>query len=245
MVVWSAETGGRSTPIVLNGRVFVDCRTTDDFNDAEEKIDSREQVVCWDAETGEELWRDKFNVFQTDIPSPRVGWAAMCGDEETGYVYAHSVSGLLKCYTPDGEIVWEKSLAEDFGKISGYGGRTQTPIIDEDRLIVSFLATNWGDMKGPAPKHYYYAFDKKTGELNWISAPGGAPQDTNYSVPVVAVIEGQTDADRWQRRWRRVRDERSHWKTDLGISDVASWFECFASNCWKSCLHFAWRRQYR
>jgi outer membrane protein assembly factor BamB len=190
-VIWKADTGGRSTPIVLNGRVFLNCRTKDDFNDPEEKINSREQVVCWDAETGEELWRDVFNVFQTDIPSPRVGWAAMCGDEETGNVFLHSVSGLFKCYSPDGKIVWEKSLAEDFGKISGYGGRTQTPIIDEDRVIVSYLATNWGDMKGPAPKHYYYAFDKKTGDLLWIAAPGGAPKDTNYSAPIVAVIKGQ------------------------------------------------------
>ncbi len=189
-VDWVADTGGRATPIVLNGRVYINCRTPEDFNDADEKVHSREQVVCW-SEDGKELWRDKFNVFKTDIPSPRVGWAAMCGDTETGYVYSHSVCGLLKCYTADGEIVWEKSLAEEFGKISGYGGRTQTPIIDEDRLIVSYLATNWGDMKGPAPKHYYYAFNKKTGELQWISAPGGQPKDTNYSAPVVAVIKGQ------------------------------------------------------
>lgn len=190
-VGWVAETGGRCTPIILNGRVFLNCRTPDDVNDPVEKVHAREQVVCWDLKSGEELWRKKFNVYQTDIPAPRVGWAAMCGDKETGYVYSHSVSGLLRCYTPDGDVVWEISLAETYGKISGYGGRTQTPIIDEDRLIVSFLATNWGATKGPAPKHYYYAFDKKTGALLWVSAPGGAPKDTNYSVPVVAVIDGQ------------------------------------------------------
>ncbi|MEL7499690.1 MAG: PQQ-binding-like beta-propeller repeat protein [Planctomycetota bacterium] len=190
-VGWVAETGGRATPIILNGRVYLNCRTIDDVNDPVEKVNAREQVVCWDLKTGKEIWRDKFNVFQTDIPAPRVGWASMCGDTETGNVYMHSVSGLLRCYSPDGKIVWEISLAEKFGKISGYGGRTQTPIIDEDRLIVSFMATNWGATKGPAPKHYYYAFDKKTGDLQWVSAPGGQPKDTNYSVPVVAVIKGQ------------------------------------------------------
>ena len=190
-VAWVAETGGRSTPIVLNGRVFLNCRTKDDINDPDELIHSQDQVICWDAETGEELWRDKFNVFQTDIPAPRVGWASMCGDKETGYVYLHSVSGIFRCYDPDGKVVWEHSLGEDFGKISGYGGRTQTPIIDEDRVIVSFMATNWGATKGPAPLHYYYAFDKKTGELQWVTAPGGKPKDTNYSVPIVSVIEGQ------------------------------------------------------
>lgn len=190
-VSWVAETGGRATPIILNGRVFLNCRTVDDVVDPETKINAREQVICWDLKTGEELWRDKFNVFQTDIPAPRVGWASMCGDEETGNVYVHSVSGIMRCYTPDGKVVWEHSLTEKYGKISGYGGRTQTPIIDEDRLIVSFMATNWGETKGPAPLHYYYAFDKKTGQLQWVSAPGGAPRDTNYSAPVVAVIEGQ------------------------------------------------------
>lgn len=190
-VLWKADTGGRATPIVLNGRVFLNCRTIDDINDPEEKIHSQDQVVCWDAETGEELWRDKFNVFQTDIPAPRVGWAAMCGDEETGNVFVHSVSGIFRCYDPDGKIVWERSLEEEFGRISGYGGRTQTPIIDEDRVIISFMATNWGETQGPAPLHFYYAFDKKTGQLQWVSAPGGAPKDTNYSVPIVAVIGGQ------------------------------------------------------
>ncbi len=188
---WESDIGGRATPIILNGRVFLNCRTPDDFTDRDEMIHSREQVVCWDLKSGDVLWQDAFNVFLTDIPSPRVGWASMCGDEETGNVFMHSVSGMFRCYTPDGEVVWEHSLFEEYGKISGYGGRTQTPIIDEDRVIVSFLAVNWGDMKGPAPLHYYYAFDKKTGELQWVSAPGGAPQDTNYSVPIVAVINGQ------------------------------------------------------
>ena len=111
----------------------------------------------------------------------------MCGDKETGYVYLHSVSGIFRCYDPDGKVVWEHSLGEDFGKISGYGGRTQTPIIDEDRVIVSFMATNWGATKGPAPLHYYYAFDKKTGELQWVTAPGGKPKDTNYSLSLIHI----------------------------------------------------------
>ena len=190
-VVWDSKVGGRATPVILNGKVYLNSRTTDDVNDAEEKIHAREQVTCWDLKTGEIFWRDEFNVFQTDIPAPRVGWASMCGDPETGNVYVHSVSGILRCYSGDGEKVWEISLAEEYGKMSGYGGRTQTPIIDEDRLIVSFLAANWGESKGPGPLHYYYAFNKKDGSLQWVSAPGKKPVDTNYSVPAVGVVKGQ------------------------------------------------------
>lgn len=190
-VLWKSEIGGRSTAVILNGKVYVNSRTGDDVNDPVEKINAREQVVCWDLETGKKLWHDYFNVFQTDIAAPRVGWASMCGDTETGNVYVHSVSGVFRCYSGDGKLIWDHSLFEDFGKISGYGGRTVTPFIDEDRIIVSYLDANWGETKGPSPKHTFYAFDKKTGALQWKSAPGGAPQDTIYTNPIVRVLDGQ------------------------------------------------------
>lgn len=143
-VLWTSPIGGRATPIVLNGRVYLNCRTSDDASDPDERIHVREQVVCRDAETGRVLWRDQFNVFQTDISAERVGWASMAGDAETGNVYMHSVSGLFRCYSGEGKLLWEHSLLEEYGKISGFGGRTQTPIVDEDRVIISFLAINWG-----------------------------------------------------------------------------------------------------
>eukprot|EP01025_Chloroclados_australasicus_P066986 TRINITY_DN9256_c4_g1_i1.p1 TRINITY_DN9256_c4_g1~~TRINITY_DN9256_c4_g1_i1.p1 ORF type:complete len:173 (-),score=8.06 TRINITY_DN9256_c4_g1_i1:104-622(-) len=115
-VKWVAKTGGRSTPIVLNGKVYLNCRTSEDTGNPEELINVQEQVICWDAKTGDEVWRDRFNVFGTDIPVERVGWAHMVGDPETGYVYVHSVSGILRCYTGDGKVVWEISLWEEYGK---------------------------------------------------------------------------------------------------------------------------------
>ena len=191
-VIWESPIGGRAAPIVLNGRVYLDCRTSHDVSTgSNELIHAQEQVVCRDAATGEVIWTDKFNVFQTDIPAPRVGWASMVGDSETGNVYLHSVSGLFRCYDADGNVQWEKSLFEEYGKISGYGGRTQTPVVDEDRIIVGFFGLNWGETAKPPPKMTYYAFNKRTGELLWVSPVGGPPLDTNYSNPVITVIDGQ------------------------------------------------------
>ena len=189
-VVWHDEIGGRSTPILMNGRMYINCRTTHPL-EGPDKVHLQEQVVCRDAANGEVLWKDVFNVFQTDIPAPRVGWAAMAGDPETKQVYVHSVSGMFRCYSETGERLWEHSLFEEFGKISGYGGRTQTPIVDEDRVIVSFFFLNWGKTGNPPPKHTYFAFDKRTGKLLWQAAPGGRPLDTNYSCPMISVVDGQ------------------------------------------------------
>lgn len=190
-VLWESPVGGRAAPVILNGKIYINTRTPEDLNDPEERIHGRERVVCIDLETGETLWEDRFNVSQTDISTSRIGWAAMSADPETGYVYAHTVSGYFKCYTADGEIVWEHSLLEEYGEVAGYGGRTQSPIVDEDRVIVGLLSVNWGLTKGPSPQHCFYAFDKKTGELQWVSAPGGAPDDTTYSNPIIRVINGQ------------------------------------------------------
>ncbi len=191
-LLWESPIGGRATPIVIDGRVYLDCRTNHDVSTgSKEIIHAQEQVVCRDAATGKIIWQDKFNVFQTDIPAPRVGWAAMAGDPSTGNVYMHSVSGLFRCYDRDGKVVWERSLFEEYGKISGYGGRTQVPVIDEDRVIVGYFGLNWGKTGAPPPKMTYYCFNKLTGELLWISPVGGPPKDTNYSHPIVAVVDGQ------------------------------------------------------
>ncbi len=188
-VLWSDDIGGRATPVIMNDRVYLNSRTVGPLV-GPGKVDLQEQVVCRDLNTGKVLWRDVFNVFQTDIPAPRVGWASMTADPETKRVYMHSVSGLFRCYDEAGKVMWEHSLFEDFGKISGYGGRTQTAVIDENRVIVGFFFLNWGKTGNPPPKQTYFAFDKETGKLLWQSAPGGRPLDTNYSNPFVTVIDG-------------------------------------------------------
>ena len=179
--IWHAEFTGRSTPIVLDGRVFVIGRRG-------ESIEHEGVVAAFDAQDGTLLWEHAYNIFHTTIPFNRVGWASLAGDPETGYIYAHTVSGLFLCFDHDGKVVWSRSLTEEFGRISGYGGRVHTPVVDEELVIISYLSSNWGSHT--PGRHRYFAFDKRSGELVWIATPGGRPLDTTYSVPVVATING-------------------------------------------------------
>ena len=181
-LLWETEFIGRSTPIVLNGRVYVIGRVGED-------ITEQERVACFNAETGEMIWNYQFNVFHTTITFNRVGWTNPAGDTETGNIYIHGVQGLFICFDKDGNIVWSRSLTEEYGRISGYGGRVHTPIIAGDLVVISFLNSGWGDQA--ATRHRYFAFDKRTGELIWVSTPGGRPLDTTYSTPVVTTINGQ------------------------------------------------------
>ena len=182
-VIWQQPYGGRSAPLVLDGKVYI-------LQGTSSGIQEGEQVVCFDEKSGKPLWHYKVNVFQTDIVSNRLGWTTLTADPETKYVYAHTTAGLLLCLDQAGKLVWSHSLTEEYGRISGYGGRNVTPLFDSGLVIVGMVSANWGDHARGANR--FVAFDGKTGEVVWWADTAPNPiEGTYYSSPVVAVIGGQ------------------------------------------------------
>ena len=183
-LIWQQAFVGRSTPAVFDGRVCANGRQGDGMT-------KQAVVACWDAGDGTPLWERTFNVYHTTVPFSRVGWASVIGDPETGYLYHHGVDGLLIALDREGNTVWEWRLGEDTGRASGYGGRTQNPVIDGAQLVLSNIGANWGEHG--APRHRFWSFDKLTGEVLWNSLPGNRPwADANtQGTPVVAEIDGR------------------------------------------------------
>ncbi len=183
-LAWKAPFGGRSGPIVLGDHLYL--------QDSAGKTDSlQERVVCLNADTGKLLWEYRFNVYQSDVPPHRVGWASPVGDPATGNVYALGVGGVLLALSADGKRIWERSLGEDFGIVTTHGGRTVSPVIEGDLVIMSGITSAWGDQARAA--HRFMAFDKKSGETIWVSSPGGRPFDTTYAPPIIATINGMRE----------------------------------------------------
>jgi outer membrane protein assembly factor BamB len=180
-LAWKAPYGGRSAPIVMGDRVYLQ-------NTAGQGESLQERVICLNADTGKLLWEHRFNVYLSDVPPHRVGWASPVGDPSTGNVYVFGVGGNLIGLNRDGKMLWERSLGEDFGLLTTHGGRTVSPIIDGDLVIVSGVTFQWGQHGRGA--HRFMAFDKKTGETMYVSAPGGRPYDTTYAPPIIANING-------------------------------------------------------
>lgn len=211
-LLWKLPFGGRNTPIVLNGRVYFNAPVD------EGTPCSGERVVCVNADSGELIWERRFHVFLTDIVENRVGWTSVAGDPETGNIYCHGTGGELICWDGDGNELWRRSLTEEFGRISGYGGRLFSPIVDEDRVVISFASSSWGAQARGA--HRILALDKHTGEVVWWADPAGRPpQDTTYATPVVAVIDGERliiapNADGWVYALHS-RTGRTVWKFQL------------------------------
>lgn len=180
-LAWKAPYGGRSAPIVMGNRVFLQ-------NTAGKGELEQERVICFNADNGKLLWEHRFNVYLSDVPPHRVGWASPVGDPATGNIYVLGSGGTLLGLTNDGKVFWERSLGEDFGLLTTHGGRTVSPIIDGDLVIVSGVTFMWG-LHGRGA-HRFMAFDKKSGETVWISAPGGRPYDTTYAPPIIVNVNG-------------------------------------------------------
>jgi len=179
--LWRVPYGGRSAPVVRGNRVYVQ-------NPAGRGKQLQERVMALDADSGKVVWEYRFNIFQSDVPAHRVGWASPAIDPDTGNVYALSGGAQVIALSPDGKPLWDRSFGEEYAAFTTHGGRTSSPLVDGNLVIVSAPVSNWGSAAGRA--HRFIALDKRTGDVIYVSNPGGRPYDTAYAAPYIATING-------------------------------------------------------
>jgi outer membrane protein assembly factor BamB len=177
-VLWEVKTGqpgpgsartfssmlGYSSFAVADGRVFT---TVQDGNN--------ETVVCWQADSGKELWRHTYECrYDNDFGSgPR-----STPTVEAGRLYAVGVTGIFHCLAADdGKVLWRHDLLKEFNAPNLRWGVSFSPLV-EDKLVF----TNPGGPNGNSVA----AFDKATGKLAWkaLDDPAG------YSSPIAVTAAG-------------------------------------------------------
>ena len=183
-ILWkNEEAGGISTPVIMAGKLFTLVRHKPGTTEEAEKL------LCLDATTGKKIWENIFNVYLSDVPAERVGWSAVVCDPVTNTVFAHGVCGVFTAVdAATGTTRWSRSLHEEFGFLSTYGGRTNIPVVFEDLVIASAVVTGWGDTARPA--HRFLGMDVRTGEVRWMNGTKELPEDTTYSTPFLTKLGG-------------------------------------------------------
>jgi outer membrane protein assembly factor BamB len=151
--------------------------------------DLQEGLACFDAETGKLLWKKLFNDFLSDVIYLRYATSSPAVDPETGNIYTQGSQGLLTCFSPDGGVLWQHSMMEEYGRLTFPNSRTASPLLDQELVITRGITSAWG-AHGPAGDRFY-AFDKKSGDLVWSSAPGDRPQDNTFTHPWLSFHEGK------------------------------------------------------
>ncbi len=187
--LWSIDLPGRGTPVIARytdgDRLFV-------VGYRGEEAELKEVLVCVDPKSGEMLWERGFADFISDIIYNRYAIGAPSVDPETGNVYLHTSPGLVVCFDRDGGELWRVSMMEEYGRITFPNGRTGSPILEGDLVIINAITSNWG-REGPA-RNRFYAFDKNTGRLVWSSTPGVGPpylKDSSFSTPIFEMRDGR------------------------------------------------------
>ncbi|CAN5306553.1 PQQ-like beta-propeller repeat protein [soil metagenome] len=182
-LIWKAPVTGRSSPLLIGKKLF----TINAFDPGE--LTEGERVTCFDADTGKVLWNYNVNVYSAEVVTSRLGWTTLTADPTTGVVYTHTTAGALIALNPEGKVVWQRHLSEEFGRFTGYGGRIVSPIYDSGLVITAIINSSWGDQARGGNR--FIAFDAKTGDVVWISEPSQVNKGTYQSTPVIAVIGGQ------------------------------------------------------
>jgi outer membrane protein assembly factor BamB len=180
-MLWRVPYGGRSTPIVMGNRVYLQ-------NGSGRDAELQERIMALDADTGKVVWEYKYGIFQSDVPKHRIAWATPAADPETGNIYALSAGAQVLALSKEGKLLWNRSFGEEYAAFTTHGGRTMSPIIDGDLVIVSAAVSNWGANSNRS--HRFIALDKRTGEVIYVANPGGRPFDTAYAIPTIATING-------------------------------------------------------
>ena len=179
---WTYELQGRGAPVVHDGQLVV-------LGYRGEREELVETLTALDAATGTEKWELKFRDYISDTIYNRYSIGSAAIDAPTGNIYVQTTNGRFLGVSRDGKILWEHSMMERFGRLTFPNGRTGAPIIEGNLVIMHCITSYWGK-QGPA-RDRFYAFDKTSGELVWVSEPGVGPKDSSFSTPIVETRHGR------------------------------------------------------
>jgi outer membrane protein assembly factor BamB len=169
--VWDLDVGaGHAAPVVVGERLVVMVRQAE-----------QEVVLCLNALTGKELWRDAY-----DAPYKPQSVAAKHGKGpfatptiQDGRVYTCGISNILSAYDlATGKRIWRQHYTEGYKRPQPIWGTSNSPLIEGNVCIVGIGTEQGGGLVG---------LNLESGAIVWkldIDGPG-------YASPVVAEIAGE------------------------------------------------------
>lgn len=152
-VRWKATLPGSgiSNPIVWGDRVFV---TSSDGRNQDEL-----HLICLSRDAGSERWHLRLWGSAPTLYHPTKSSMASPSPVADGeHVFAFYGSGDVVCADFDGGLVWQRSLASEYGPFENRFAASSSPLLYRDLLILQC------DHYGPS---YLLAIDKATGGNRW------------------------------------------------------------------------------
>src|SRR3990172_2780348 len=152
-VLWKTPLHGSgiASPIVWEERVFL--------TESDGHRQSNLRVICLSRDTGKELWHQQFWGTAPTLYHPtKSSMATPVSVTDGRHVFAFFGTGDVVCVSVAGELVWHRSLANEYGVIENRFAASSSPLLYDDLVIVQC------DHYGAS---YLVALDKMTGADRW------------------------------------------------------------------------------
>jgi outer membrane protein assembly factor BamB len=151
-VAWKAPLVGTGTsnPIVWQDCVFLTASSGRDQGEL--------HVICFDRDSGRERWHQTLWGTAPTLFYPKNGMAGPSPITDGKNLWAFFASGDVFCFDLDGGLLWQRSLAEEYGPFENRFAATSSPLLYEGLLIVQ--CDHYGSS-------YLVAIDAATGANRW------------------------------------------------------------------------------
>lgn len=176
-VRWSVKLPGwgTSSAVIHGDRVFV---TSEVDEDGAKTL----LTLCYDFESGRELWRHDFGMGVDQRTHAKSNLASNTPAVTADAVYVAFANADIARYTHAGELVWVNRYLPKFGDPKMAWGYSVSPLVLENEILFS-----WDHHKGPC---YLLGLDQRTGEFAWqVDRPIG----TAHATPLRIKHHGQED----------------------------------------------------
>ncbi len=166
---WSGKLPGwgTSSPVVYANRVFV----TSEANDNGKKS---LLTLCFDRQTGKELWRHDFGFGVDQRTHEKSNLATNTPAVTDDAVYVAFGNADIARYSHEGELIWINRYIPRFGDPKMAWGYALSPLVVEDAVLFP-----WDHHTGPC---FLIGLDKRNGEIAWQQ---DRPIGTAHATPLL------------------------------------------------------------
>lgn len=174
--LWTKGIGaGYGGVTVSEGRVYV--------MDRQKAPTEVERVLCFDAESGREVWN---HAWEVNYGSMEYGTGPRSSvNISDGKAYALGATGVATCLHADnGKVVWQVDTVAKFGAKIPTWGFAASPVLDGERVLLHVGASDGGSV---------IALDKKNGAEVWR----GGPDPAGYCTPEIITHAGARQLVVW------------------------------------------------
>lgn len=162
---------GASSPIVVGDKVVVTCSGGENQDQL--------YAVCVDANSGKELWTQKFWATGRCFVHPLSANAAPTPASDGKHIYVFFSSNDLACLDLFGNLVWYRALAVDYPKAGNDVGMASSPAVKDGVVVVQV------ECQGDS---FVMGLDAETGTTIWTQP---REKEAVWTSPLVVDVPGK------------------------------------------------------